>query len=363
MTTATTSTDFLIHTDDLHQCEFAESAAPALEPGQVRLAVDTFAFTANNITYAVFGAAMRYWDFFPAPESRGIVPVWGFAVVEESAHPEVAVGERIFGYFPMSTHLVVQADEVSPAGFVDSAPHRRELAAIYNQYVRCAGDPAYDASQEAPQMLLRVLFMTGWLIDDFLADNDFFGARAVVVSSASSKTSIGLAFCLSRHGKGRCEVIGLTSPGNKDFVESLGCYDRVVAYDEISSLPAQTPTVFVDMAGDAAVTSAVHTHFADALRYSCSVGGTHWENLAFGQEFPGPRPTLFFAPSQVEKRISDWGASGLQARMGKSWMTFLPKVQDWIAVERLRGREAIERVYKDTLEGRADPKKGYVLSF
>ena len=361
----TTATDFLIRKDDLHQTEFVEAPDPAsieLAPGQVLLAVDSFALTANNITYAVFGAAMRYWDFFPAREGWGTVPVWGFAVVERSAHPDIAVGERIYGYLPMSTHFVVTADHVNAGGFVEAAPHRRELAAIYNHYVRCAGDPGYDPAHEAEQMLFRVLFLTGWLIDDFLGDAGFFGARSVVVSSASSKTSIGLAFCLHQHGRDKCEVVGLTSTANKAFVEGLGCYHRVMTYDEVASLPV-VPSVFVDMAGDTAVTSAVHRHFGEALRYSCSVGGTHWENLAFGQEFPGPRPTLFFAPSQVEKRLADWGPAGLQQRTGQAWMAFLPKVHGWIAVERASGREAIERVYKDTLEGRADPKRGYVLSF
>jgi len=360
-----TASDFLIRRDDLHATEFCAAADPAsieLAPGQVLLAVDSFAFTANNITYGVFGVAMRYWDFFPARDGFGIIPVWGFAVIERSNHPGLSAGERIFGYFPMSTHLVATVDQVSPGSFLETSPHRDGLSLIYNQYTRCAGDPGYNSAHEAEQMLFRVLFMTGWLIDDFLADSDFFGARSVVVSSASSKTSIGLAHCLSQRGRDKCEVIGLTSAANKAFVESLGCYHRVVTYDQIATLP-KTPSVFVDMAGDATVTSAVHQHFGDELRYSCSVGGTHWDNLAFGVEFPGPRPILFFAPAQVEKRIADWGAAVLQQKMGQAWATFLPKVNGWIAVERLSGREAIERVYMETLDGRADPKKGYVLSF
>lgn len=36
-----------------------------LEPGEALLAIDTFALTTNNITYAAFGESMRYWDFFP----------------------------------------------------------------------------------------------------------------------------------------------------------------------------------------------------------------------------------------------------------------------------------------------------------
>jgi hypothetical protein len=41
---------------------------------------------------------------------------------------------------------------------------------------RCSRDPFYTADSESVQALLRPLFITSWLIDDFLADNDFFGA-------------------------------------------------------------------------------------------------------------------------------------------------------------------------------------------
>jgi hypothetical protein len=359
-------TNFQVCRDDLHKTRFFHAPDPAtveLAAGQVLLAVDSFAFTANNITYAVFGDAMRYWDFYPAPDGWGTVPVWGFATVVHSMNPAIVAGERVFGYLPMATHFVVSAAGVTPNGFVETAEHRSELAPIYNQYTRCAGDPGYDASSEAEQMLFRVLFLTGWLIDDFLADNGFFGANQVLVSSASSKTSIGLAFCLHGHGREKVEVVGLTSKANKAFVESLGCYHRVVPYDDIASLDASVASVFVDMAGDRDVTASVHNHFKDALKYSCSVGGTHHDKLAFGVEFPGPVPTLFFAPSQVEKRIADWGAAGLQQKMAEGWTKFLPSVKGWITVDRQQGRDAIAKVYADTLDGKADPKRGYILSF
>jgi hypothetical protein len=70
------------------------------------------------------------------------------------------------------------------------------------------------------QALLRPLFITSWLIDDFLADNDFFGARVMLLSSASSKTAYGTAFQLAQ--RDGIEVVGLTSPGNVAFCESPG---------------------------------------------------------------------------------------------------------------------------------------------
>lgn len=359
----TQACDFLVRKGELHTTEFADARIPdQLAPGQVLLAVESFAMTANNVTYAVFGDAMQYWSFFPARAGWGIVPVWGFAIVERSAHPQIAAGERIYGYLPMSTHLLVAADKVSTASFSDASPHRQALPVFYNQYVRCAGDPGFAPGRDAEQMLFRPLFMTGFLIDDFLADNDFFGARSVILSSASSKTSIGLASCLSRRDATTCEVVGLTSRANVAFVKGLECYHRVLAYDDIALL-APTPSVFVDMAGDTAVTAAVHGHLGDSLQYSCSVGASHWENLSFGQEFPGPRPTLFFAPSRAEKRLADWGPAGFHKRTSDAWESFLPGVDVWLTVERASGREAIERVYGETLRGRANPRRGYILSF
>lgn len=357
--------DFLVRKGALHETRVEPAPAAAsvdLAAGQIIAAVDTFAFTANNITYAVFGEMMRYWDFYPAPDGWGRIPVWGFADVVRSNCKEVAVGERLFGYWPMSTWTVLAPTQVTKTAFHDASAHRQHLHAIYNSYTRVAGDPGYDRKREDMQMLLRVLFLTSFLIDDFLADNDFFGARSVLISSASSKTSLSLAYCLHRNRRGRIEVVGLTSPANVAFVESLGCYDKVVRYDDLTTLPASTPTDFVDMAGDGAVVGGVHRHFGDALKYSCIVGGTHWDKIAMGQELPGVQPALFFAPDQAAKRTREWGADGLQQRIGTAWLAFVEPASKWIQVVHGRGPADIERVYQETLSGRAHASQGHVLS-
>ncbi|MBI5506541.1 MAG: DUF2855 family protein [Deltaproteobacteria bacterium] len=357
--------DFLVSRADLHQTRLAPAPAASsirLQPGQVLLAVDTFAFTANNITYAVFGEAMGYWDFFPAPRGEGRVPVWGFAEVAASAHPVIEPGERIFGYFPMSTYLLVDASDVNAAGFSDAAAHRAHLHPLYNYYTRCSADPGYDAGREAEQMIFRPLFMTAFLIDDFLADNRFFGAKQVLLTSASSKTAISLAFQLHANRGAECEIVGLTSPANIAFVEGLGCYHRVVTYGDIASLSASIPAALVDMAGNGGVVRAVHSHFGDRLKYSCMVGGTHWDRISQEQQLCGPAPVLFFAPAQMAKRAQDWGAAGLQRRIGDAWAKFLGPVSGSMRVVRGRGPAAVQHVYCEVLDGRADPSHGQVLS-
>ncbi len=354
------SLHFEVRRDDLRKTRFAEIPLPALGAGEVLVRVDRFALTANNITYAVSGDALSYWKFFPAESGWGRVPVWGFGDVVGSTLAELPEGERLYGYFPMSTHLVVQPTAVTSGGFVDAAPHRASLPAVYNQYRRVLADPGYELESEDRQALLQPLFMTGYLLADFLDDEKFFGARRVLLASASSKTAISLAFVLSRMGA--CEVIGLTSQRNTPFVEKLGCYDRVLPYEEITTIAADAPIVFVDMANDGAVVNAVHQHFREQLKHSSVVGVTHWESAKRTGDLPGPKPAFFFAPSRIEKRTRDWGARSLQQKMGEAWRDFVSDSQSWLETNVEHGRAAVERVYRDTLEGRARPDRGYVLS-
>ena len=98
--------DFLVRRDDLTRTKWISTSLPELKDGEVLLRIDLFGFTANNVTYAAKGENL-FWKFFPAPEDWFRVPVWGFAVVADSNHPEVSVGERVYGYLPISTFLVI----------------------------------------------------------------------------------------------------------------------------------------------------------------------------------------------------------------------------------------------------------------
>ena len=364
------SVEFIVNRANLRETRVVEGKVDtALAEGSVRLRIDNFALTSNNITYGAFGDAMHYWDFFPCPvEGFGRIPVWGFADVEASTVEGVTVGERFYGYYPMSTHVVLIPDQLGKSGFVDAAPNRRELHALYNRYSRCSADAGLAPEFEAQTALLRPLFSTSFLIDDFLADNDFFGAKAVILSSASSKTAYGTAFCLGqRAGAGKdVKIVGLTSPSNLAFTRGLGCYDEVLTYDTIASLPKDTPSAYVDMSGSASVRSDIHHHLGDALRYSCSVGGTHWTELGGGKGLPGPRPTLFFAPAQAAKRMKDWGPGELPQRIAVAWQAFMKPVTDaaspWLTVARGRGAADVEAVYRELIDGRTDPRQGHILS-
>ncbi|MCV0437782.1 MAG: DUF2855 family protein [Hydrogenophaga sp.] len=337
----------------------------ALQSGEVLMKIDRFALTTNNITYAAFGdAQMKYWSFFPTGDADwGHMPVWGFADVVASTVAGVEVGERFYGYFPIASHFRMLPVRVTPRGFYDGAPHRAELVSAYNQYMRCSNDAGYSAALEDYQMLVRPLFITSFMLADFLEDNRFFGAKQVLVSSASSKTASGTAFCLdARDG---LALIGATSAGNRAYVEGLGCYDRVVDYAEVTALPADVPTLYVDFAGNDALRANVHHHFGDALVYDCYAGSA--QNTAFLNQtgLPGPEPTLYFAPVQIRKRNADWGPQEVNRRFNKAQGQFIAQLAQpgnrWMALAHGDGFVHAQAVIADLHAGRVDPRSAHVV--
>jgi hypothetical protein len=335
-----------------------------LGPGEALLRVDEFALTANNVTYAVAGDFLNYWKFFPSPdEGWGRVPVWGFADVAASAAEDLETGARYWGYWPMATHLVVQPVRVSDAGFFDGAPHRAELHPVYNRYER--SEAGAGPEREALQMLLRPLFATSFLIDDALAEQNFGGAGTVALASASSKTAFGTAFMLAQRDD--VDVVGLTSAGNADFVRGLGVYDRVLAYDDVGELAGRGKVAYVDMSGDGALRGRIHRELGDELASDLAVGMTHHDQMAGEPDLPGPQPTMFFAPARVKQRNEDWGAAGLQQRVGEAWERFIEFVTRddgpaVMSIERSNGAEAVERTWRALVAGEVRPDEGHVLS-
>jgi hypothetical protein len=344
-----------------------------LVSGEVRLKVDSFALTSNNITYAAFGDAMNYWGFYSTGDAAwGIVPVWGFGTVVDTACEGIALGERFYGYYPMASEVVLTPAKVRVTGFMDGAPHRTALHAVYNQYHRTTLDafhsqqdtPTLNAKSDVVEALLRPLFLTSWLIDDFLGSEAFFGANVAILSSASSKTAYGTAHCLKQ--RTGVEVIGLTSAANIAFCESLGCYDRVIAYEDLANINADARCVYIDFAGNAALRMAIHTRFIN-LAYSCSIGGTHVEHLGSGKGLPGPRAVLFFAPAQSAKRAAEWGAAEFGQRIVSAWHGFTRQATctqpAWLEPQFHHGSAAVAAAYQAVLAGRGDARHGHVLSF
>ena len=350
--------DFLVSRNALADTQVQEATPLKPQKGEVVMQINRFALTANNITYGVAGDMIGYWQFFPAPDQLGRIPVWGIGTVTASEHPDVEVGTRYYGYFPMSHELLVKPEKVSPRGFTDASDHRAALPVVYNQYSVVNEANGFAPGFDNHQMLYRPLFTTSFVLDDYFADNNFFGAQNIILGSASSKTAFGLAFMLqARDG---IKVTGLTSPGNKAFVEGLGLYDQVLTYNEVEQLP-NVPSAYIDMAGNREVLARVHHHLRDQLLNSCGVGITHWESRdgAAPESLPGAKPEMFFAPSQIVKRNEEWGAAAYQQKIAQATQAFFAQVDDWVTIEEHPFSD-VGTVYQTVLAGAA-PNKGYVV--
>ncbi|MEU7652185.1 DUF2855 family protein [Micromonospora taraxaci] len=347
---------FAVTRDDLGQTTLVDGAAPVAADGEAVLRVDRVGVTANNVTYAVLGDAMRYWEFFP-PASRGLgpqwglPPLWGFAEVVASTVAGVEVGQRVYGYLPPAGHLLVRPDRVDTSGFRDASPHRAELPSPYNAYRSTSGDPAYQPDQEDLLILFRPLFFTSFMLADQVVDNDFYGAESLLVSSASSKTAYAAAFELRGRGP---RLVGLTSPGNLAFTRSLGCYDEVVSYDDIDGVDA-VPTVYLDLSGAPSTRATLRRHLGDRLVRDIAVGLTNQTPNADAAE------EVFFAPVQMRKRSQDWGRDGLDRRFTEAWQRFTAVVGGWLDVQVGVGPEALREAWLDVLAGRTPPRVGRVV--
>ncbi|MEQ6248000.1 DUF2855 family protein [Sulfitobacter sp. HNIBRBA3233] len=348
----------LVNQREIAQTRIETVPPAACGPGEARLRLQSFALTANNVTYAASGFAIGYWKFFPTGvDGQGLVPVWGTAEVVESNADALAVGTRLYGFYPMAEELVITPQAGGQGGFVDVAEHRAELPAVYNRYTPVESDTQSDHMRA----LLQPLLATSYLLFDWLMDNDLFGARQIIVGSASSKTGLGLCKYLAEPQERDYSIVGLTSQRNRAFVEGLGACDRVLTYDAVDQLPRE-PSVYVDMSGNGQVKQAVHATLGDHLKHSSAVGISHWDQFQPGIALEGVKPQFFFAPAQIAKRREDWGPGVMEKKITAAWKRLAEDAAAWLEVKPQAGLAAAEAVYLDLARGTADPRHGHVIT-
>ncbi len=356
--------EFQTNKADLTQSRLIETPAQTISDGEVLVKVDRFAFTANNITYAVMGDQLRYWQFFPPngdePKKWGIIPVWGFADVIESNSKELPIGERLFGYFPPANELVLKPTRVTQTSMMDASDHRSHLPPGYNLYQRVNHERGYDRTNDNSRMLLFVLHLTSFCLHDLLESNEWFGAEQVVIISASSKTSVGLAYGLA-NDKDAPAIIGLTSERNIDFVKSIDAYDSVLSYDNIEQIDASKPTAIIDMSANTDVLSRLHTHLGDNMRYTSNVGLTHWDEPRHVEGIIQSRSQQFFAPSHVQQLMKQWGAEEFNKRSMRYVMHSSSKTHEWLQVKQLDGIKGLSEVYEDICAGKIPADEGLIV--
>lgn len=338
-----------------------------ISKGQVLVKIDKFALTANNVTYAVVGEKIGYWQFFPPVEQTGdgknewgVLPVWGFADVIASENDEVPVGERLFGYFPPASHLVMLPDKLGSTSWIDASEHRSNLPAGYNIYRRVQHEPGYEAAFEDDRMLLFPLHITSFALYDYFQSNDWFGAKQLVMLSASSKTSTGLAYGIANDTQAP-KQIALTSARNLEMVKGLAVYDEAHTYADIAKIDASIATVIVDMSGNGRVLNDLHKHLGANMKFCSNVGVTHWHDMDTGPDFIKARSEFFFAPSQIQLRLKEWGPQGFEQKSREYMNLSIGKSRKWLKMTNINGLTGMQDIFEDVCEGKIAPDAGLIV--
>ncbi len=354
----------LVNRSDFADVALVTTNEEALQDGFIRVSIGPWALTSNNITYMAVGDQIGYWKFFE-PKDYGIemdgfgrMPVWGYAEVIESKCDSVAVGTMIYGFLPIAQTFDMKPVKLTPIGFQDGNDHRAALHPVYNSYTVIDNDPSFAAHRDL-QPVLRPLFTTSFLIDDFLADENFFGAEQVLLLSASSKTALGTAYCLKQ--RGNIKVAALTSEANKTFTQATGFYDKVYTYDTITDMNPDVRTAVVDMAGNGKVMANVYDHFEENIVYNCMVGKSHWDGAPPKAPSLGAPPIMFFAPDRVKHRMSEWGGEGFAKNLAARWLPFCETAKTWLDIVESHEVTDLLKVYRGFLQGDASPANGYLF--
>ena len=328
---------FEVSRGDLSQTRVVAAGAGEPREGEVLFEVERFGFSANNITYALLGEAARYWDLFPAEPGWGRIPAWGYLRVVASAVPGVEPGRRALGLVPMGTRVLLRAGRVRPATFTEQSAHRSGLSSVYNVY--SWADGAGTESDDA-LLVLRPVFWLSFMLDDYLSGRP---AAPVIVTSASSKAALGLAWLLRRRG---IPVTGLT--GHAGFAARH--YDQVLGYDEVEAL-APADAVLVDIAGNAAVRDRVRRHLGGRLAETVVAGRTHQGDGDSG---------LFSAPQRITDRAAELGWPALEEHFSAALAEFA-RSATWLRLDRARGLDGAARVYQQVLANAVQPDRAHLV--
>jgi hypothetical protein len=323
----------------LQHTRIVTETLPLPEQGQITLAVERFGLSANNLSYALLGDMLGHWTPFPAAAGWGRVPAWGVGTVLVGDPAVAPVGARYLGYLPMATHVGMRAVDARP-GLRDVSSERASMLPMYRQLRRVDTDPTWDDALIDAEVLMQPVYPPAGLLDDDLRRA---GTQHVIISSASSKTSMGMGRLLVERG---VHVTGLSRGTNTRDAASVGAFDQVLPYDDLSAIPLNDDTTYVDVAGDPAITRAVHERLGARLSHSIAVGGSHLAALggipAPDPNMPGPMIVRFSVGQRETELTGQHGRDAVDEIKQNARRKLVPWADEALTVQHLTGLQAAQ---------------------
>ncbi len=182
-------------------------------------------------------------------------PIWGRCTVYRSNHPDIKPGSTYYGFWPLAAYSVRQVTNMDSQGLIG-----------YQDLPYFTGPKEWlklikmDSKDDSHVIENYEYMKIGITYARELRDFDYFGAKRLVISSASSASGQIIAMCVKEINPD-FEVVGLTSERNADFVKQLSYFDEVYTYEDIKSIPNSNKSMYFDALGWDSVTNDVFNHF------------------------------------------------------------------------------------------------------
>jgi len=295
---------------------------------------------------------------------------WGYARVMESECPKVPVGTRLYGLFPPSKYLIQKIQRTVPANrngdcaLVEFLNDQCPFDLIrFKEYEVVESDPTPEALlTEDWRCATKELYTMAFYMDEqLLVETGMI--NSVIISCASSKTAVALAYVLRM--RDMRNVWGLTSKEHLEFVKSTDLYHKVFTYDEVESLPNDSTVVYMDFRCDGDLRHAILTRMSTNLMHSMVIGPAMFQKRMKDQLFEvKKRETLFNEATWRERRrmVAEVTKTGRNEKLKYSYKAFVERVKTWTKLRHLGGAEAMKQVYADIYENKAPPHESYVIS-
>ncbi|GAA6170181.1 DUF2855 family protein [Sessilibacter corallicola] len=289
--------------------------------------------------------------------------VWGYAQIIESNREGFDKGLGFYGWFPMTRYLVWNPDRevVSTQMRVGS-----ENDSVVKAHTMPALDEAelFDLIDPDLYVYLRPMLDVAFALGRTLLENGFKGAQQLVITGASSKTALILAFFLkywrSIGGFSNVpKVVGITSHRHRNHIDGLQYYDEIHTYNDISRL-LQAPSLVVDLSSGPQILAMLHYHLKSQLVYVYGFGLPHatLESKPTNDAFPMGE---IFNPQDFFQQVMGYDTRARMAFEFKEHCVLACEAfSSWLSPQLIDGAEEVRWVYQQILAGKSDPAVAYL---
>jgi hypothetical protein len=381
---------------------------PTLEPSSLRFCPRILGLTTNNLTYARMGHVMGWYDIYPLPSNipepyhdssaYGRVAAWGYADIVESTVPEIAVGQTLYGFLPISTGVETMhvgfsrhREREIPNQIIALDHHRQHLWKIYNRYTIGTSLAQFEKSKGLDSLgwdaLMQGLFGTGynlsthgfaWTPKDLIhpsgggtwtAEDADLRHAAVVILNASGKTGMAFAYALRRcrpRAHQPYSIVGVGSEASKNTIQGSRLFDEVVLNTDLETTKTMIEAsgcqrvVLLDFGARVSVLPTwAATLSSSSIPFTLITIGGEVKPQSAGTRSASIRP-----PNQVnasllrEKGIEHTGEEYFRA-FNKAWEEFKDSVQG-VGLEWGEGIEAWSKGWDDLCKDNVQASKGLV---